>query len=67
MKNSLKVTDYIYFYLYMVLLLHDSHYLKVKYLIQNSILIIGIILISFIVPLLNLKALKPTNIIKAKE
>ena len=49
------------------LLTFDVLYLKVKYLIQNSILIIGIILISFIVPLLNLKALKPTNIIKAKE
>ena len=49
------------------LLTFDVLYLKAKYLIQNSILIIGIILISFIIPLLNLKSLKPTNIIKAKE
>ena len=45
----------------------DVLYLKLPLMIRNSLLVIIIVLISFIIPLVKLKALKPTNIIKAKE
>lgn len=45
----------------------DVLYLKLPLMIKNSILVIGIVLVSFIIPLIKLKSLKPTNIIKAKE
>jgi hypothetical protein len=45
----------------------DVLYLKLPYMIQNSLLIIIIVIISFIIPFIKLKTLKPTNIIKAKE
>lgn len=42
-------------------------YLNPTHIIANSILVTLIVIISFVVPLINLKRLKPTNIIKAKE
>ena len=42
-------------------------YLKLPIMIKNSLLVILIVLLSFIIPLIKLKSLKPTNIIKAKE
>jgi ABC-type lipoprotein export system ATPase subunit len=45
----------------------DVLYLKLPFMIQNSLLVLLIVIISFVVPLIKLKLLKPTNIIKAKE
>lgn len=45
----------------------DVLYLKFPYMLQNSLLVALIVFISFIIPLVKLKTLKPTNIIKAKE
>ena len=45
----------------------DVLYLKLEYMIQNTLLVVFIVLVSFIIPLIKLKSLKPTNIIKAKE
>lgn len=42
-------------------------YLKQNYILRNSLLVVIIVIVSFIIPLFNLKFLKPTNIIKAKE
>jgi len=45
----------------------DVLYLKFSFIFRNSVLVIIIVLLSFVVPLIKLKSLKPTNIIKAKE
>ncbi|MBR2892074.1 MAG: ABC transporter ATP-binding protein [Bacilli bacterium] len=45
----------------------DVLYLRVPFMLRNTVLVVAIVLISFIIPLAELKALKPTNIIKAKE
>ena len=42
-------------------------YINYQHIIANSILMTLIVIISFALPLVNLKKLKPTNIIKAKE
>ena len=45
----------------------DMLYIKGDYLLNNSLLVVLIVIISFILPLINMRRLKPTNIIKAKE
>lgn len=45
----------------------DVLYIKPEFLVQNSGLVIFIVFVSFIIPNINLKRLKPTDIIKAKE
>ena len=45
----------------------DVLYLKLSFMLKNCLLVILIVFISFIIPLVKLKLLKPTNIIKAKE
>ena len=45
----------------------DVLYLKTNYILENSLLVILIVSLSFVIPLFKLKFLKPTNIIKAKE
>ncbi len=40
---------------------------KWKYILQNCVLALGIIVVSFLVPMLRLRYIKPTNVIKAKE
>ena len=45
----------------------DVLYLKLSYMLENLVLIIFIVIVSFIIPFVKLKTLKPTNIIKAKE
>ena len=40
---------------------------KWKYLLQNCVLALGIIVLSFLAPMLRLRRIKPTNVIKAKE
>ena len=45
----------------------DVLFINWDYLFQNSILVIFIVFISFIIPNIRLRNLKPTNIIKAKE
>ncbi len=40
---------------------------KGGYLLGNCLLALGILLLSFVVPMLRLRSIKPTNVIKAKE
>ena len=40
---------------------------KWKYILQNCALAIAIFVVSFLVPMLRLRRIKPTNVIKAKE
>ncbi len=40
---------------------------KWKYILQNCLLACGIMLVSFLAPMLRLRYIKPTNVIKAKE
>lgn len=47
----------------------DLSFLAVKwsYLLRNCLLAIGILAVSFLVPMLRLRTIRPTNVIKAKE
>ncbi len=47
----------------------DLSFLAVKwrYIWQNCLLALGILLVSFLAPMLRLRHIKPTNVIKAKE
>ncbi len=40
---------------------------KWKYILQNCVLAVVIIIVSFVAPMLRLRRIKPTNVIKAKE
>lgn len=45
----------------------DVLFINKDHLIMNSCLVVLIVIFSFIIPIVNLRKLKPTNIIKAKE
>ena len=67
LSNDILVQSLLEFNPGLFLLDVDVLYLKKNFIFENSILVVIIVLISFIVPLFRLKFLKPTNIIKAKE
>ena len=50
-------------------LVMNVSFLSVKwlYILQNCVLALGIVFASFLLPMLRLRRIKPTNVIKAKE